>query len=224
MTGYIVRKKKLFYYKCNTVGCKHNHSANKLHDNWSSTLSQVQLDPKYLGPITEQYKRILDDLHKSSASDITLLRTRQTEIRQKLEKLEERFVMGEVEPDLYKKYHTKYMEELKPIEGELDQMDNSLSNHQELTESTLQTMCNLLTIWKKCDSITASAFIQSIFPSGIVLDKENGNYRTTGLNPAIRVISELVQGTGETKKRNKLDLPTYSALVARPGIEPGSKV
>ena len=224
MTGYMVRKKNLFYYKCNTAGCRHNQSAKRLHDNWSSTLDQFPLDPKYLAPLTEQYRRILDELHQSSTSDITLLKTRRTEINQKLNKLEERFVLGQVAPDLYQKYRSKYEVELRPVEQELGQIQCSLSNHKELTESTVRTMCNLLTIWQKCDSVTASKFVQSIYPEGIVLDKENGNYRTSGLNPAIRVISELVQDSGETKKRNKMDLLTYSALVARPGIEPGSKV
>jgi len=67
-------------------------------------------------------------------------------------------------------------------------------------------------------------FIKAIFPTGIVLERENGDYRTSDLNPAILLISELMGDIDQTKKRNKMDLPTYSALVARPGIEPGSKV
>ena len=91
-------------------------------------------------------------------------------------------------------------------------------------QTTIQAMCNLLNIWQKCDPEVKDQFIKAIFPKGIVIERENGNYRTSEFNPAILVISELMRDVASPKKRNKMDLPNYSALVARPGIEPGSKV
>jgi len=80
-------------------------------------------------------------------------------------------------------------------------------------QTTIQAMCNLLNIWQKCDPEVKDQFIKAIFPKGIVLERENGDYRTSQLNPAILVVSELMRYVAQTKKRNKMDLPTYSALV-----------
>ena len=99
-----------------------------------------------------------------------------------------------------------YWLELKKIEG-------PLSNHEKLSQTTIQTMCNLLNIWQNGDQDVKGQFIKAIFPSGIVVARENSHYRTENLNPAIQLISELMGHRGQTKKRNKMDLPTYSALV-----------
>ena len=219
LTGYLVKKKNLFYYKCNTVGCKHNRSARLLHGQFEDLLQENVVDPKYAAPIIEQYRRILDHAKEQNASDIKVLKTQCTQIRQKLDKLEERFVLGEVPEDLYRKYQSKYKEELAPIQAELEKLEGPLSNHEKLSQKTIQAMCNLLNIWQKCDPEVKDQFIKAIFPTGIVLERENGDYRTSGLNPAILVVSELMRDIAQTKKRNKMDLPTYSALVAGSRIE-----
>ena len=72
---------------------------------------------------------------------------------------------------------------------------------------------------RKCDPELKDQFIKAIFPKGIVLERENGHYRTSELNPAILMISDLMEDVAQTKKRNKMDLPTYSALVAGSRIE-----
>ena len=213
LTGYLVKKKNLFYYKCNTVGCKHNRSALLLHVQFEELLQDNVVDPKYAAPMIEQYRRVLDHTKEQNASDIKVLKTQCTQIEQKLDKLEERFVLGEVPEDLYRKYQSKYKEELAPIQTELEKLEGPLSNHETLSQTTIQAMCNLLNIWQKCDPEVKDQFIKAIFPRGVVLEKENGHYRTSNLNPAIRVISELMGNRVKTKKRNKLDLPSYSALV-----------
>ena len=176
-------------------------------------LEENVVDPKFAAPMIEQYKRILDHTKEQNASDIKVLKTRCTQIGQKLDKLEERFVLGEVPEDLYRKYRSKYKEELAPIQTELEKLEGPLSNHEKLSQVTIQAMCNLLNIWQKCDAEVKDQFIKAIFPRGIVLERENGHYRTSDLNPAILVISELMGDVAQTKKRNKMDLPTYSALV-----------
>jgi hypothetical protein len=42
-TGYLVIKKGLFYYKCNTKGCKSNRSANQMHEGFVNYLRQFEV-------------------------------------------------------------------------------------------------------------------------------------------------------------------------------------
>ena len=60
MTAYLVKAKNLWYYKCNTHGCKQNISATKIHQHWKSTLTDLQLDPKFIEPIAQNFILTLD--------------------------------------------------------------------------------------------------------------------------------------------------------------------
>src|SRR5690606_333856 len=44
-TGYLVKKKNLYYYKCNKKGCKCNRSAKKMHQAYQELLLQYQVNP-----------------------------------------------------------------------------------------------------------------------------------------------------------------------------------
>src|SRR5660398_89721 len=44
MTGYLVRKKGLYYYKCRTKGCKVNRSAKAMHELFKTAISAFQVE------------------------------------------------------------------------------------------------------------------------------------------------------------------------------------
>ena len=56
MTGYIVKSKNLHYYKCNTIGCKWNKSANSMNEAFGSFLKNYQLDQRFHGGL--EYRTI----------------------------------------------------------------------------------------------------------------------------------------------------------------------
>lgn len=220
MTGYLVRKKDLWYYKCNTKGCGHNTSAKKTNQELVDTLADLQVDQKYIAPIQAQLKLSLDRLAGEKTTDVKQLKKQRTEIDKKLDKLEERFVLGEIDSELYQKYKAKYQGEIDPIIEEIQEFENPLSNHEMLSKKSVKTMANLLNIWTKSDVSGKGNLLKAIYPHGISASKENGLYRTLNLNPAVELISELIRDEPKTKKRNKKDNLSYSALVARRGIEP----
>lgn len=219
LTGYLVKKKNLYYYKCNIVGCKHNKSANQIHNNWQEHLKELQVDKKYLKPITDNYSKLLDTKQEEAKKDVSVLRKQATGLTDKIEKLEERFVLGAINIELYQKYRVKYNLELSPISEEIKKIDKTVSNHKKLTEGALQTLCNLLTIWDKADFDTKQKLLKAVYPEGIVLDKKNNDYRTNNVNVAIRCIQGIARDLENKKKRNNQDEPSYSALVARSRIE-----
>jgi site-specific DNA recombinase len=219
MTGYYVRIKDLYYYKCNTKGCCVNRSAKMLHQKWEQNLSALQIDPKFVQPIIDLLKEKLTSTQKESVGDLKTLKKKQTELKKKFDKLEERFVLGEIEPDLYKKYRAKFKEDMDPISLEIEKIQNPLSNLDISLEKIGNLLSNLLNIWEKGDITARSKFLKCVYPRGILLDKEKPHYRTFGLNPVIRYVSTLTRVSEETKKRNSEENITYSALVARSRIE-----
>ena len=53
LTGYLVKQKGLYYYKCRTKGCGCNKSAKQLHEQFEYELSSYQVDSKYVDIIKE---------------------------------------------------------------------------------------------------------------------------------------------------------------------------
>ncbi|HWY09918.1 MAG TPA: recombinase family protein, partial [Bacteroidia bacterium] len=53
--GYEVKKKKLWYYKCNKKGCKCNRSAKTLNQLFYEKLCAFTIDEKYIEPIKDEF-------------------------------------------------------------------------------------------------------------------------------------------------------------------------
>ena len=219
MTGYQMKSKGIWYYKCNTKGCKHNVSANKLHNAWRKTLIDLQIEEKFIQPIKDQYKRTLGDLQTQEEKDFEALRTEFKAKQEKIEKVEERFAMGEIDNGIYKRVITKLQAELQQKFNDGWNQVQKISNLEETTEKALFTLCNLLTMWEKLNIFSKKRLVEALFPEGILLNKVEGIYRTQTINAFVDYIHSLSDDKTETKKRNKEVNFTYSALVAGSRIE-----
>jgi len=94
-TGYLVKKKGLYYYKNNRIGSKENRSAKKMHELFLNFLEDYQIkDEKWREPYKEMLTQIFVELHKESLDDLIALEKQLTKIESKLETIEERFVLG----------------------------------------------------------------------------------------------------------------------------------
>lgn len=86
-TAYIVKSKKLYYYKCNKIGCKCNKSAKHLHARFQELLSAFQTNelwvPVLRDKILEQYEEVV----KENASGNKEIKTKLTERNRSLKKL-----------------------------------------------------------------------------------------------------------------------------------------
>jgi hypothetical protein len=98
-------------------------------------------------------------------------------------------------------------------------MDLLLSSFSKL-EDPITNLTNLLTMWEKQDLMGKKLLAKTLYPSGIVVDRENILYRTQNQNVFIEYIQDITGNYGQTKKRNSELKLNYSALVARRGIEP----
>ncbi len=220
MTGYLVKRKNLWYYKCNTIGCKHNKSAKVLHQKWEEQLEGLKIDKKFIAPIVKEFNNLLESKKVDQTIEVKPLKQKQTELNKKIEAIEERFVLGEIDGSLYQKYKTKYQGQLDELNRELAKTDISLSNHKDLSKNTVKTLANLLKIWEKSNIENKKGMLNAVYPEGILVNREKTNYRTSNLNPAISCILVIASNFTKKEKRNTSDNYSYSALVARSRIEP----
>ena len=97
-------------------------------------------------------------------------------------------------------------------------MDLLLSSFSKL-EDPITNLTNLLTMWEKQDLMGKKLLAKTLYPSGIVVDRENILYRTQNQNVFIEYIQDITGNYGQTKKRNSELKLNYSALVAGSRIE-----
>ena len=76
-------------------------------------------------------------------------------------------------------------------ELELSKVKENLSNHDKSIQSIASTCCMLGSLWRNAETELSEKIQNLLFPSGILWDKEIGNYRTIDENKALSIISKL---------------------------------
>ena len=96
-TGFIVKKKGLYYYKNRRKGSKENRSAKKLHQEFLGLLALYQLkDEKYIAPLKELVYDTFVKMNEEGIKESERLSKEILNIENKLDRLEERFVFEEI--------------------------------------------------------------------------------------------------------------------------------
>lgn len=222
LTGYLVKSKGLYYYKCNRIGCKCNRNADHLHNLFKKLLSNYQVKQEYTPVLQDMLIETYYNQKGVSEFDIRDVKTKATELTKKLETVEERFAFGEISREIHEKVSLKLNNELKEIEEQLNANQYDLSNPEKIAGQAVEILSNLVDLWDS-NELQGQLELQNLmFPKGISYDRKIDDYRTIETN----FIAELTHSfsvrlkekkSGQTNK--KIDL---SALVALAGIEPAS--
>lgn len=141
-TGYLVKKKGLYYYKCNRRGCACNQSAKKMHVFFQELLKEYTLTPNLGGLL----KGALENQIEYLSTDQREERERY-EVEKKIERVEERFVLEKITHKMYEKYMPKYRKEKDQIMGQLQNSLYDLSNLYQELENIVEITTNSLEIW-----------------------------------------------------------------------------
>ena len=226
-TGYI-RKKMLksgkelqfYYYKCNMKGCKCNRNSKQVHEDFKNILEGFQIRPEYIPVIKHQLAKTYDSVTEDDAETQKVIKSKITELKEKLEKLEERFAFGEIDRSLFEKLAPKLKTEIVEKEKELEKVEINLSNPSEQIERAVVIASKLADLWLKGDSEEKKVLQNILFPEGLIYDRKNDHYRTQNVNVVIELIRRLSEGY-ELKKEGQTTFSNdLSASVVRRGIEP----
>lgn len=133
-TGYLVKKKGLYYYKNNRIGSKENRSAKMMHKSFIQFLKNFQLKNKeVLEPIKKIVEQEFIALQEESINEVLVIGEKSNEIEKHLETIERRFVIGEITKELCQKYKAEFEEELIKIRRQLENSRFKLSNLEKCT-------------------------------------------------------------------------------------------
>ena len=219
LTGYTVKARGKNYYKCNTKGCKNNNSAEKIHAEYVALLNSYKISQEWLSALSDVFRKVFSEHNDMRDEERRALLKRRTECQQKIQKLKLRFGLDEISVDIYKTSIAHLDAELAEIERGLETASKNLSNMEKFVDRAMLMCCQLGDLWNDGDFKSRQELQKLVFPSGILLDKENGNYRTENENEVFKVM-RLYSGiySGE-KEKATTDFHQLSLSVGKRRLE-----
>ncbi|RZJ92829.1 MAG: hypothetical protein EOO20_00495 [Chryseobacterium sp.] len=229
LRGYLVRKKNIHYYKCATGSCGNNKNAEVLNNRFAKILEVFKVDvaKDYLVLLKRQVIASFNQMASGKEEAIQTLQLQHKEIKNKINRLEERYVEDEISGELYKKYSEKYNQEKAEIEQDLMSLSNKKSNLEKCVNLALDYASELPLKWLSADYHTKQQMQALLFPKGISYSKKTDESRTTAINSVFLYIAYFQQIMSEKKRGIPelcLDYASFASLVAPSRIELLSKV
>ncbi|MBL6445745.1 recombinase family protein [Fulvivirga sp. 29W222] len=219
-TGYVVRKKGLYYYKNNRKGSKENRSAKIMHKKFTELLSQYQLSNKGSAlALREMMLYTFTKHHEEALQQNKIFKKKIEVLDSKLERLEERFVFDEITREQYNKFSSKIITEKYEIEEQQISEGIDLSNLDKAIDKALQYSLKLPDLWVSGDLGIKRSLQNMVFPEGVLFDFKNDCYRTTRVNSIFDAIPYFSVSYSQKQKRTNQHNVSLSSMVAPWRIE-----
>lgn len=226
MMGYVVKKKNLWYYKCNIIGCKNNISAKFIHNEFRYIVSTYQIDlsdnlrAKLKTNIINRFSDFIGNIQKREM----ILKANLTELEKDKENLVDMFIKGKIDEDTYKKSKDRYDDKINEIMQQMNSPQIEMSNLETMIENTLKYSSNLLKMWDNGDYQLKRNLQEFLFPQGIIFNKQNTTCRTPEISLLINYICCESKASESKKKDETIVEYNFARLVELQGIEPWSGV
>ncbi len=220
-TGYIVKKKNLYYYKCRKVGCKCNKSAKEMHYLFSELLGQYQIKECLIEPLVSQMEHDYHESTKDAAEREISLNKRIEEVNTGLQNLEEKYyVNSEMTREVFDRLMNKLIKEREETVRILTTVTVQISNLCERIWEAADLCLKITNLWVKGSVNLKEKLQKLIFPEGIIYDKKNGAFRTPKINSVIAEIARLSGDLLLKEKGLNPFLSGQSLFAVKEGFEP----
>lgn len=177
MTGYLVNRKGLFYYNCNQKGCKSNKSAKHLHSQFQGLLIGLKLNNDLMPLIEDGIRILFQTIFKEQMEEQNMIQSRKNEILRKLELVEERFAIGEIDKEIFEKYKTKYQTEIQGISIQKNKGSYQLKIGNCI-EFARQISQEPIKLWDNGTIDQRTRLQLLLFPEGATYDPKSGMLET----------------------------------------------
>ena len=163
-----------------------------MHDHFVNLLHQYTIDEDLIEPLKMQLVYTYQQMTQEQEVDNTSCKLRLAELKSKVETIEERFALGEIDRGIYQKVIAKQKKELESTQKHISTIPQySMSNLENFLDNSLKLACNLRTTWELADSPTKKQLQKVLFPQGISYNRETDQCRTPMVNNFLGVINKL---------------------------------
>ena len=222
LTGYKAKKNSQYYYKCSTAGCKCNRRASQMHAVFKTLLQPFCLE------LSEGMRELIEqntintflrcNADKEAAKEE--LSKQLAEVAKKIDRLEERYILEEIDREMFSKYKEKFTTERQELERQLAKSGNSFSNLQKSIQKALDYAAKLASMWDLGDYGERQEVQYLVFPEGIAYDREKDTYRTGRANSIFSYMAGLAQTLAKKKTGETNPKISFPGLVEAHGFEP----
>jgi site-specific DNA recombinase len=223
LTGYVVKKKNLYYYKCPTVNCRCNKNADRLNERFHNLLKALQITPQYVQPILYQLQAAIQEGSKDNENQRLELSKELKSIQQRVDNLEEKYYeLNEMDKDTFERRYAKLLEQKEQTTQNLTTLAKLSSNLSDQVLIALTAATKLATVWASGDCSVRKRLQNLVFPEGIVYDHKNDEVLTTKVNSVFLQIAQLAMVSGQKETGQVEDISTLSSQVGKTGFEPAT--
>ena len=201
MTGYIVKKKGLHYYKCRTKGCKCNKNAKDMHKLLMDELRKLSVNDISLDTIAYELEQAYNSQNKKNNEKEGQNKKRLAEIKLTLERLDEKYyVKDEMDKEKYDHFCIKLMNEENEILKDLEENEIPSSNLKNQIFEAGVLCSKLPLLWQHSDYAEKEILQKLVFPEGLYFNKKLQSVRTPKIN---EVFSKIAQLSGDVAQNAK---------------------
>lgn len=229
LTGYVVKKKEVHYYKCNVCkGVNLNANTTKrslkpgLNNSFQELLNDVEMEEKYIRPFKLQLKKMFKYLHSETQEVLQKQKKLKVELEGKLAKLEEKYLYDDLDKEVYTKHKHKLESELFHNSRNISEQENKLSNHSDFIDKAINVITNISKYWGSGDIATKERIQKVVFPDGLVIDPVNRTYLTNNINTIFHLTKCISEGKDVDIKKLPTKNDEESYQVAGTGLEPAT--
>ena len=177
--------------------------------------------------IIQLYTEIVNDLRKENAREIRSIIDKLDkelfEIKERMIKIEDKFIDGEIDKETYQRMMSRYENELKKIEDKKELLETSNRGKIEpQLKYSINLIDNIDNFFKYAPAEAKIKALSSIFPEKIEFDGKN--FRTEKLNSVLALIHQKNNELRGNKKKSEESFSTFSTSVPPSRIELESTV
>ena len=212
---------KFPYYHCERA-CKARVNANFANQRFLHFLGTLQPPQE----IIDLQMAMMEVLFKAKEGDrdqqINKLRIEVDRHKQNLLKLDQqRFLSGDMDADSYKRLKAHTNEQIDRLIIQISDLEVSDTAFEKYARYGMSLLKDLTWYFQEAGPQAKKMLLGSIFPAKLVF--QDGNYRTSVLNPALALILQKNRGLQNEKGEDMIISENVSAGVAWTGIEPATQ-
>lgn len=221
LTGYIVKKKNLWYYKCRTNGCKFNRSAKDIHSRFIDLLNRYTVKETAIPVLQATLETIYKQSTKESRDTAEVLQQQLEAVKRKIGNIEySYYVDKDMTREIFERFLHQFTSERVEIEAQLAGQSKNISNPKNAIAAALKLSSEVATVWVSGDVTRKERLQKLIFPQGIVFDRQKEAFRTTSVNSVFALIASLSGFSEEGGNEQTAHKGGLSRFVVLPGFEP----
>jgi len=200
MTGYLVKKKRLFYYKCSTMACCNNRSASVIHKLFEEFLQTYSLKEHFLDPLKNNFQKTYKGQTTPEKIVSMKLKASHRTIIKRIKMLEECFTLGYVDMNVFNFTLSELQREKNEIESHLAMTMHEFRNSSMFLDKAVRECFSLASLWNTLTCYGKRRLADIIFPDGLLYYRDTDRLEVPSEN--LELIQPTVQESNQESEKS----------------------